>query len=177
MKSFLLTAGVLALLFQSCQKKAKDEQEETAPPVAACNIQKTYADNAAKVTIANGVWGTVAFMEGNCMPIIDPANTTCKTCPVKRKVRIYEYTTRSQAIPQNATSFYDALNTQLVKEIDTDDAGFFQTDLAAGTYTVVVIENGKFYAFGFDGTGGISPINYTGGKQTVNLTLRYKAVF
>jgi hypothetical protein len=42
---------------------------------------------------------------------------------------------------------------------------------------VVVVENGKLYTFGFDAQGGLSPVTVTGGKQNINLTLTYRAVF
>ena len=171
MRNITHSLSILAVLFLSCQK------EKNSQPSAGCDIQKVYEDNISKVTISNGVWGTVAFKEGNCMPVVSPTSSTCKTCPVKRTIRIYEYTTFSQAVPQNAQSFYDRFSTQLVKEFNADRNGFFQTDLTPGNYTIVVLENGKLYSFGLDGVGGLSPINFTGGKQNVNLTLSYKAVF
>jgi len=170
MKKIAYPLSILTLLFLSCQKVEKS-------PAVHCDIQKVYAENASKVTITSGIWGTVAFMEGNCMPVVPPASSTCKTCPVKRTVRIYQYTTFHQASPQNGQSFYDSFSTPLVKELNTDSNGFFQTELAPGNYTIVVVENGKLYASGFDGQGGISPVNFTGGKQNANLTLTYKAVF
>ncbi|HEV2832600.1 MAG TPA: hypothetical protein VGW31_11525, partial [Hanamia sp.] len=93
-----------------------------------------------------------------------------------RTIRIYAYTLQSQATPQISNGLYDSFITQLIKEVDTDDNGFFQIDIPAGHYTIVAVEKGKLYAFGFDGQGGLSPITYTGGKQNVNLTLIY-AVF
>lgn len=171
MRNIAFFLSTLTLLFLSCRK------DEKSQPAAGCDIQKVYVDNASKVTISNGIWGTVAFTEGNCMPVVPPTSSTCKTCPVKRTVRIYEYTTFSQAIPQDGRGFYDSFSTQLVKEFDTDSGGFFQTELAPGNYTIVVLENGKLYTFGLDGQGGLSPVNFTGGKQNVNLTLIYKAVF
>ena len=83
----------------------------------------------------------------------------------------------SQATPQNLNRFYDSFSTQLIKEFDTDADGFFQVDIPAGRYTIVVVENGKLYPFGLDGQGGLSPISFSGGKQNLNLTLTYKAVF
>lgn len=164
----LVTFFIVMIAVAGCQKKNQDGSK-------SCNIQKTYEENASKVTVTNGIWGTVAFMQGNCMPIADPK--VCTTCPVKRTVRIYEYTTTSQASPQTFTQFYNSFNTVLVKQIETDGNGFFQTSLTPGKYTIVVIENGKLYAFGGDGQNGISVVNYTGGAQKVNLTLTYKAVF
>jgi hypothetical protein len=115
-------------------------------------------------------------MEGNCMPVIDPATTTCKTCPVKRKVRIYEYTLQSQATP-NTGGFYDSFSTKLITEVETDDIGFYQIVLPPGKYTIVTIENGKLHASGLDGLGGLNPFDFKGGLLKINMTMHYKAVF
>jgi len=145
---------------------------------ASCDIQKTYSDNAEKVTITSGIWGTVSSMEGDCMPMVPPSTSSCKTCPVKRTVKIYEYTTPDQATPyNNSTTFFDSFSTQIVAEIDTDDDGFYQANIPAGHYTIVILENGKLYANGRDGQGGLSPVIYSGEIQKVNLTMTYKAVF
>jgi len=166
----LLSLGLLVGLIQGCDKEKTQVNK-------GCDIQKVHENNASKVTITNGIWGTVALMEGNCMPVIEPATTTCKTCPVKRIIRIYEYTTFSQATPQNGLGFYDSFTTQVIKELDTDSDGFFQTELPQGTYSIVILENGKLHATYFDGQGGLNPVTFNGGKQNVNLTMRYKAVF
>jgi hypothetical protein len=171
MKNISHIISILTLLFLSCHKDPKIQQ------MPSCDIKKAYVDNALKITITTGIWGTVAFMEGDCMPVVPPTSSTCKTCPVKRTVRIYEYTRFNQAIPQNGWSFYDNFTTQLIKELDTDNNGFFEAELAPGNYTIIVLENGKLYTFGLDGQGGLSPVNFTGGKQNVNLTLTYKAAF
>lgn len=166
----LIELCILSIGLFSCNK---DNATQTS-----CDIQKIYIDNAAKVTITSGIWGTVSSMEGNCMPMIPPSTSTCKNCPVKRTVKIYEYTMPDQATPSsNSTIFFDSFSTQLVAQVDTDDNGFFQTSIPAGHYTIVIIENGKLYAIGRDGQGGLSPITYSGGKQNVNLTMTYKAVF
>ena len=159
------------MLLLSCQKK-----EATQPPIG-CDMQKVYAENTLKATITTGIWGTVAFMEGNCMPPSPPARSTCSICPVKRTIRIYEYTTPSQATPQSGQGFYESFSTTLIKEFETDNNGFFQTSLPSGTYTVVVLENGLLYTFGLDEQGGLSPVRIISGKQQVNLTLTYKAAF
>ena len=166
----LVTLILSLLLLAGCSKEAQEA-------AADCDVKTAYEANLSKATIQNGVWGTVAFMEGNCMPVFDPKSSTCKTCPVQRTVRFYEYTLRSQATPQNGGAFFDSFSTQLVKEVVSDGQGFFQAELPAGKYTVVVVENGKLYTFGFDAQGGLSPVTVTGGKQNINLTLTYRAVF
>lgn len=166
----LLSFVCLVILLASCKKDRDCGPQD-------CDLQKAYIDNAAKVNITNGVWGTVSFIEGNCMPVIDPS--VCKHCPVIRKLRIYQYTLRSQATASgNSPVFFDSFNSQLIREITTDAQGFFQADIPAGTYSMAVVEDGKLYANGGDGAGGIHPFTFTTGTTVkANFTLSYKAVF
>ena len=171
MKNFIY---ILALTLCSFTCNKQNEQNSTT----ACNIEKTYTLNASKVTITTGIWGTVSSMEGNCMPPIAPATTTCTNCPVQRTIKIYQYTTLTQATPSGTSGvFYDSFSTPLVAQVNADTEGFFQINLPAGHYTIVIVENGKLYANGFDGNGGITPFNYSTGLQKVNLTMTYKATF
>ena len=57
---------IMISIFLSCHKES-DSATQTG-----CDIRQVYADNAKKITITNGIWGTVALMEGNCMPMISP---------------------------------------------------------------------------------------------------------
>src|SRR5262245_48942879 len=139
-----LALVLIITIIQSCHKKAGSNDDQYT-----CDMQKVKAMNAGKVSITNGVWGTIAFTEGDCMPTMLPAST-CKTCAVKRTVRIYEYTTYQQATPSNGSRFFDSFSTNLIKEVETDDLGFFQTELPAGKYTIAIVENGKLYANGGD---------------------------
>lgn len=167
-KFFILFA--LAFVFFSCHKN----------PVAqeACNLPQVYADNAKKVTITNGIWGTVSSMEGNFMPTVPPSTNGKKNCPVQRTVKIYPYTmfdnaTRSGSSPY----FFDSFNSPLVAEVDADENGFFQIDIPAGHYSIAVVEEGKLYANGIDEQGGLAPFTVASGKQNVNIVMTYKAVF
>ena len=162
----------LLLVFLNCYKDKKTIQ------IIDCNIQDVYSENAKKVTITNGVWGTVSSMEGDCMPVIQPSTNSCKTCAVKRLVKIYEYTLLSNAISsENSNVFFDRFNTPLVAQVTTDEKGFYQVTLPAGQYSIVVVENGKLYANSFDGQGGINPLTFTNGRQNFNITMTYKAAF
>lgn len=162
---------LLALTFIGCNKDKNNEKE----PVS-CDMEKVKQENASKVTITGGIWGTLALMTGNCMPLIDPANTTCKTCPTRRTLRIYEYTTRQQATQQTPGAYFDSFSTRLLKEFSADDNGFFQTEIVPGRYTIVAVDQGKLYAFGLDGHDGISPLTVTDGKQQTDLAI-INAVF
>lgn len=166
-----LFAFFLILLFTNCHKDQ--------PGTTACNMEKVYGENAVKVTISNGIWGTVASMEGDFMPMVPPAPARGKTCPVKRTVRIYEYTTLANATRSaNSVVFFDSFNTMLIKETTTDENGFFQTEIPAGNYTIVTIEDGKLYAGGLDGNGGLNPFTHSGiGLVKLNILLTYKATF
>ena len=160
---------IIAMTFTSCGKDST--------PQNICNIQKAYSDNAKKLTITSGVWGTVSSMEGNCMPAI-PSSSNCKNCPVQRTVKIYPYTLLSHATRSgNSNIFFDSFNTPLVAQVDTDENGFFQVDIPAGHYSIAVVENGKLYANSFDGQGGLNPVTLASGRQNVNITMTYKAVF
>jgi hypothetical protein len=67
----VLSFCFFTILFISCHK---DKSNSTLP--VGCDIQKAYADNLGKVTIINGVWGTVSLAEGDCMPTVpyNPCN-------------------------------------------------------------------------------------------------------
>jgi hypothetical protein len=167
MKTFILLLLSITVML-ACKKETK---------TSVCNMDSIYATNAAKVTITNGVWGTVSEMTGNCMPVIDPYTTDCTHCPIVRKVRIYPYTTTSNAVVANPGGFYSSFSTTLIAEVDTDALGFFQVTLPAGNYTVVVVEDGKLYSPLGDGFGGINPVTVAAGSTKMNLTSTYKAAF
>lgn len=112
------------------------------------------------------------------MPTVPACNSCCSNCPVKRTVKIYRHTTLNDAVTSDPYKvFLDAFNTQLMTQIDTDDDGFFQADLPAGQYTIVVVENGKLYANTRDVQGGLSPFVFRSGTKNVNLAMTYKATF
>jgi hypothetical protein len=177
----ILPLMALLFVFSSCEKdEIKNANEHTeCPDPFQCDIVQTYINNAAKATVSNGIWGTVSSMEGNCMPMVGPGST-CSHCPVKRTVKIYAYTITANAVASsgNQIGFYDSFNTQLIKQVDTDNEGFFQTDLPAGKYTLVVVENGKLFGSTItDGQTGINPFTYTSGAERIDFKMMYKAVF
>jgi hypothetical protein len=115
-------------------------------------------------------------MEGNCEPSV--SNITCRHCPSKRTVKIFEYALIYNAAPDsNSSSFFDSFNTPLIAEVNTDKEGFFQVSLPAGRYSIAVVENGKLYANAFDGYGGINPVTILNEAQKTNLMMSYRASF
>jgi len=163
----------LILLSISCHKGDNDGKK----PVG-CDMQQVYADNSKKVTITNGVWGTLSSIEGDCMPTIPSCGSCCRNCPVKRTVKIYQYATFNDAVGSDPHHvFFDSFTTAFVTQTTTDENGFFQSSIPAGHYTIVVVENGKLYANTSDGQGGISPFSFVSGTTNLNLTMTYKATF
>lgn len=158
------------MAFASCKK--------SNTPQRGCNIPQVYSDNAKKVTISSGIWGTVSSMEGDCMPTVPPSTNSCKNCPVQRTVKIYQYTLISNATPSgNSSVFFDNFNSPLVAQADADENGFFQISIPAGHYSIAVVENGKLYANTLDGKGGLNPFTFSSGTQNINIIMSYKAVF
>ena len=166
-----LSLCLFCLLFVGCHKY---KNSNTTP--ANCDIQQVYNENAKKVSITNGVWGTVSLAEGNCMPSVPYTPCKIQRCPIKRTVKIYQYSTTSNTIPFNPYGpFFDSLNTQLVRQVNTDENGFFQADIPTGHYSIFIVENGKLYADNNkkDNQGGLYPLSFTSGMINVNLELYY----
>lgn len=152
MKNFhlLLICIVLIVCLASCNKETKEDDNKSN-----VNITELIEKNLEKITIGNGLSGTVYQVEGNCMPIIDE-NSTCKTFPIKRKILVYEYTTTSQLIGTGTS--YESILTQKIAETESDSEGFYEINLGPGIYSIFVFEKGNYYANNFDGNGGIHPV-------------------
>lgn len=164
----------LVIIFSSCEK----QNNETIAPVTDCSTSAGYTSFVNKISVVQGVYGIVHFTQGNCMPTIDRTPTDCQTCPVKRKVRIYAYTRLADAIVDPMQSgFFTSFSTRLITEVESDANGFFQVNLQPGTYTMVVVENGKLYAKNGDGSGGINPFTVDAGIKQVDISITYKATF
>ena len=128
--------------------------------------------NASKISIKEGIWGTLVKTEGDCMPAIDWENTTCKQFPVKREILIYEYTKINET-RHEFTKFLEVY-TKLVATATCDEEGFFELALESGKYSVFVREGGYLYANSFDGQGGISSITVESSKVSEEfLNLNY----
>lgn len=141
---------LLILLSTACKK------DTPAPSQWTNNIEALIIHNDAKITISEGIAGTLTLMEGNCMPVIGP-NSTCKEYPVKRRIRIYDYTLMSQTTNDGATVFSQVF-TDLKATADCDSEGFYQVKMLPGKYSLFIEEKGKLYANGLDGDGGINSL-------------------
>jgi hypothetical protein len=167
-------AALLSLFVISCEKQ--DCEQPTAPD--ECSKSAGFTPVEPKITVAQGIYGVVRFTIGNCMPTAGPGRTDCRSCPVKRKVLIYQYSLMSDAVrSMNSSVFFERLNTKLIAETESDANGFFQVSLQPGTYTLVIEENGKLYANTGDGQGGINPFTVETGIKEVGMNINYKATY
>lgn len=169
-----MTKFIFALVFVLSATGCKKDEVTSNK----CDIEKTRAENLIKRTISEGVYGTVGLVTGDCMPIVDPKTSSCKHCPVKRIVQVYEYTTTTQAVRSTTPPYYyDHFTTQKLAEIEADEKGFYEINIGPGHYTIVTMEDGKIYANGFDRMGGINSINIESNVALrTNLTVS-KAVY
>ncbi|WP_242927585.1 hypothetical protein [Pontibacter vulgaris] len=161
------------LLLTGCS----NNDDEATPNCRENNLEEITQQNKKKVTIQQGITGTLTYKEGNCIPTIGPNGpcegySSCKEYTVKRKIIIYSYTTLHQATEHDFV--YYTLDANPVLTVESDAEGFYQAILAPGSYSVFIQENGKLYAKGFDGQGGINPVRVDEDKVTnFNLQLNY----
>jgi hypothetical protein len=164
---------LLLPFFPGCDKSTEETISNTA-----CDMNTTYTRNASKTNISNGIYGTVSSMEGNCMPMVQPSSNTCTHCPVNRTLRVHALTRSQDATSVSGKpGFYTSVNTLLIREITTDNEGFFQVELPPGQYSVFILENGWLHAASMDGNGGLNTVTVTSGRQKMDLKMMYKAVF
>ena len=111
--------------------------------------------NENKISITEGIWGTVILREGNCMPGV---LGRCFYYPVKREVLVYEYTNLNETVRPSTAPVYSEVFTKLIATTICDEEGFFEIGLAPGKYSVFVKEKLYLYSNLFDGSGGINPV-------------------
>ncbi|HKC69873.1 MAG TPA: hypothetical protein VKG26_16675 [Bacteroidia bacterium] len=146
--NFVIILLVNVLLFlNSC---AKD------PSVTKSNLNIDYSKF---VTIKHGLWGSCTYLTGDCMPMIG-GNSSCKSEPVKRTIYVYAPTVDSQAVQIGGpnSSFYSQINTQLIAQTQSEDNGFYQISLQPGRYTILILEQGKYYCMDWGGQHQLAPV-------------------
>jgi hypothetical protein len=95
---------------------------------------------------------------------------------VKATVCIFELTSDSQVVRKGGGSggagsggsspYYQAVLTHLIRQVETDDKGFFQVALPPGTYSVFTKKGDLFYATQRDEKNNIAPVKVSPGKIT-----------
>lgn len=132
--------------------------------VALLLVACTKEENDVRPTIKQGVYGKVQERWGNWMPVIDDDSDDRGIRPIKRTVYVYEYTMRSDfdSITRYSSPCQfpiEKMPKQLVATSTSDDNGFYQIELAPGTYSIFIMQQAGFvYANCGDGYGGICPV-------------------
>ena len=87
---------------------------------------------------------------------------------VKAIVCIFPLTSDSQVVRTSDTGspYYKAVLTHLIRQVDTDDKGYFQVALPPGTYSVFTKNGDLFYATQRDEKNNIAPVKVLPGKIT-----------
>ncbi len=138
----------------------------------ACAVQPINSTSKIK----QGVAGTVLWKEGNLMPTIDRPNKAIQGKPVKRQIFIYKLVNVKDTEMEGP--FFSKIRGNLVKKIQSDEQGKFETQLPVGEYSLLVKEEKGLYANLYDGNNNINPVVVNKNKITkIDINVDYKAVY
>ena len=162
---------IMAGLFSCEMQSSFDEQWMN-------KSEELFEHNKNKVSISQGIWGTLVKTEGDCMPSIG-INNSCRQFPVKGEILVYEYTNFKETKQSLESSiFFVIVNKKLIATTMADKEGFFQLKLNPGQYSIFVRENQMLYANGGDGQGGIMPVTVEMLRVSkINIDMNYNAAY
>ena len=121
-----------------------------------------------------GIKGYVRLVRGNQMPSPDVPRS--EPPGMKTTLYVYELTNTSQVIAQGA--FYESVSTKLIKEVKTDDKGYFKVKLKPGIYSLFVKKGDLFYSNIFDDKNNIHPVEVKKGEWAeLDFRADYDAVY
>lgn len=128
------------------------------------------------LTVSQGVKGYIRFLAGNQMPSPDrPANPGTG---VSREIGIFEATRETDVVKGRASGFYKKIKTKRIIKFWSNNQGCFAAALMPGRYSILVKEEGQWYANQFDGEGYIFPFEVKEGEVTqLNFRISHKAAF
>ena len=123
-----------------------------------------------------GIKGHVYLVTGNQMPSPDQQPLPPKG--VKTMLYIYSLTNINEVSREGNTAFYKSIATGLVKQVETDENGYFKTKLKPGLYSLFVKKGDLFYSSQFDEKNNIHPVEVRKGKTTeVVFRANYDALY
>lgn len=115
---------------------------------------------------SSGIEGGVYSVSGNQMPSPDRPSGAHHGTGIPSTIYIFELTNISQVVRQGQSPYYSGINTQLVKQADTDGKGNFKVLLPPGHYSVLTKKGNLFYASRMDEKNNIAPVEVLPGKMT-----------
>jgi hypothetical protein len=86
--------------------------------------------------------------------------------PTAATICVFLLTNPSQVTPTAKAGLYRSIQTQLVRQADTDDSGHFRILLPPGTYSIFTKKGSLFYATRRDENNNIAPVKVLPGKMT-----------
>jgi hypothetical protein len=126
-----------------------------------------------------GIQGRVYWIEGNQMPQIGEKEKSMEKPEkeeVKRTLRIHELTHINQASLGDA--LFGDIETPLIAEVETDNAGRFSVELPPGKYSVFTVEKTGHFANVFDLDSYINPFEVKEGEWTqADILINYEAAY
>ena len=123
-----------------------------------------------------GAKGFVYLVSGNQMPSPDQAPSKPKG--LKTTLYIYGLTNINDVSRQGNSAFYNEITTAQVKQVETDENGYFNVTLNPGRYSLFVKKGELYYSSQFDEKNNIHPIEVKRGKTTeVIFNANYDAVY
>ena len=111
-----------------------------------------------------GIQGYVYEIKGNQMP--SPDEKRAPPRGIKTMVYIYELTSPGQVVAADRPGFYKSVNSKLIKEVSTDEKGFFKVKLPPGKYSLFTRAEAMYYANSFDQFNNIYPVEVQKKKMT-----------
>jgi len=123
-----------------------------------------------------GAKGHVYLVSGNQMP--SPDQEPRKPKGIKTIVYIYDLTNINEVSRQGNSAFYSNISTQEIKQVGTDENGYFKVALNPGWYSLFIKKGALFYSSQFDEKNNIHPIEVKRGKTTqVVFNANYDALY
>ena len=79
---------------------------------------------------------------------------------------------------EGSSAFFKSISTGLVKQVETDENGYFKIKLKPGLYSLFVKKGDLFYSSQFDEKNNIHPVEVKKGKTTeVDFRANYDALY
>jgi hypothetical protein len=107
--------------------------------------------------LQQGLYGTIHYKHGNCMPTFNSETQTCITACYPTSLYL------TKPITYNAYShpYYNNLPAPVITVIKSDDSGYFENYCDSGFYSVFVKWHDGFYAQNISAGGFVNLIHIT----------------
>ena len=122
-----------------------------------------------------GLKGHVYQVSGNQMP--SPEEPPSKPRGMKTTLYIYQLTNIKEVVRKDQSPFYTSISTPFVKQVETNDKGFFRVKLKPGIYSLFVKKDDLFFSSQFDEKNNIHPVEVKSGMTEVVFNVNYGATY